>query len=346
METLKIFTGNAHPELANNVALLLGTKLGDVLVCKFADGEVRVEFNDPGLRDSDLFIIQPTQPPDAFATELRLMIRAVRHSAARITAVVPYFGYARQDRRHTPHVPISVVDAVTNLVHTGLDRVILIDLHVQQIVGIFEGVNPDIHVDHLYARPVLLEWFGNQDLSNAIICSVDTGGSKWVESYWDRIAQKIIFGIGYKRRSKEADIVDEIRILGDVEGRDVYFVDDMVSTGGSLVMATDDVLRRGATSVTFIAIHPVIANVAVAYKIANSGITRFVTTDTLPISDAVREILSGKLEVVTVAPLIAGVIRNLHFRESVGGFFELPTYLEQVRKLQGLDRRQTAPMTR
>jgi len=344
-----IFSGNANEPLAREVARLLGVPFAGNPCSQFPDRETKVDFKKlelPKLHGSDAYIIQPTQAPDRNLMELQLMISGLRDSAHRITGVVPFNGYARQDRKSAPLEPISIVDVARNLANTGVDDLVFMDLHVQQIIGVYKAIRPRLHVDHLYARPVILDWFSKQDMSNAIISSIDSGGAKWVESYWERASTNgndVNFGIGYKKRKSPSD-PGVIKLFGDFTGRQTYFTDDMVSTGGSADAATETALdEMGAAEVDVVAIHPVIATLQVAERIAKSRIRRFITTDSIPISDEARVILGDKLVIVSIAPLLASAIRRLHDNDGVGegdgGLFELEAYRKDIITLPGIDRR-------
>jgi len=324
---ITLMTGNANRDLAAAVAGHLEIELGDMLVGQFADGECKIRGRQ-NVRGDDLYMLQPTNQPDRNLTELRLMVGATRSSANKITAVIPYWGYARQDRRDQPRVPISVVDMVRTLVHTGIDGVVLLDLHAGQIVGIFEAFNPRLRVDHLYARPVILDWLAEQDLSHATFMAPDIGSAKVVESYWKRgreFAPTIQFGVSHKSGSSDAG-VDDIKLLGHFDGQHVYIFDDMVSTAATANIATDAAKSLGASAVTFVANHPVLANHDVARRIAEGSIDHFVTTDTIPIGDEDRTILGPKLTQLSVARLLALAIQQLHEDGSMTALFELEGY--------------------
>lgn len=324
---LMLFTGNANPDLALGIANHLGLTLGRSVVGQFADGEVRVRFDDD-VRNKDVFIVQSTSQPDRNRTELELMVRAIRSSAARITVVVPYLGYARQDRKTVAREPISIVQVLRNLISSGIDGLVLQDLHAGQLMAVGEAIDPRLRVDHIYSRPVFLDWLDGQDLSNAIVTSVDAGGAKMVESYWTRLrlmGKPVNFGIAHKSGSSSIGI-EGIRLLGDFEGRHVFFIDDMVTSGRSATEGAAEAKRRGATAVTFIAGHAVLANAEVAHRIATSAIDRFVVTNTIAIKPEDRQVLGDKLVEIGVDRLLGLVIQHLHEGRSVSALFELDGY--------------------
>lgn len=331
-----VITGNAHPDLARDVARLLNLNLANVVVGKHPDGEPNIQCIDD-VRGRDVYILQPTGQPDRNLIELALLSMAIRPSAARITMIIPYFGFARQDRRDKPRVPISVDLAIRILTGTGVNRIVLLDLHTPQIVGMFEAENPNISIDHMYGRSVILEWLSQQDLANVMLSSIDSGGAKWVESYYQRLRDMgypVEFGIGAKSGSSTEGIAG-VQLLGKFAGRRSVFLDDMVTTASSAVTASYVALSPGlgATDVWVIAIHPVLANAEVCRRIADSPISRFITTDSLPITEEHRRILEPKLTVLSVAPLLALVVKHLHEERSLSMFFELAGYRAGLQEL-------------
>lgn len=329
-----VFTGNAHPELARQIATHLGTTLGRVTVGAFDDGEARISFAD-NVRGRRVFFVQPTNQPDRNLTEIELMVRAIRSSADHITVVVPYLGYARQDRKTEPREPISVVQRLRNLISSGLDGLVLHDLHSAMLTGVCEAIDPRLRVDHTYSRPVFLDWLSRQDMSHATISSIDAGGAKMVESYWTRLramGYPVEFGIAHKSGTSSTGI-SGIKLLGEYAGRHAYFVDDMLTSGKSATQGATEARRLGATQVTFIASHAVMANVDVAHRVADSAIDRFVVTNTIAIKPEHRVVLGSKLVEVGIDSFLALVIKHLDERQSISALFELDGYREALHEL-------------
>lgn len=330
-----VFTGNANPELARQIAAQLGHPLGRVKVRTFDDGEARISF-DENVRGRHVFIVQPTNQPDRNLTEIELMVRAIRSSADHITVVVPYLGYARQDRKTEPREPISVVQRLRNLISSGLDGLVLHDLHSAMLTGICEAIDPRLRVDHTYSRPVFLDWLSRQDLSNATISSIDAGGAKMVESYWTRLRKMgfpVEFGFAHKSGTSSVGI-SGTKLLGEYAGRHVYFVDDMITSGRSATEGAAEAKRLGATQVTFVASHAVMANIGVAHRVADSAIDRFVVTNTIAVKPEHRVILGNKLVEVGIDSFLALVIKHLDERQSLSALFELDGYREALPELQ------------
>ena len=247
---MKIFSGNANPQLAKEICKFLNIKLGSAFIGKFSEGEVRVRLGE-NVRGKDVFIIQPTCPPvNDNLMELLVMVDAVRRSSAkRITAVIPYFGYARQDRKDMPRVPITAKLVANILTAAGVNRVLTIDLHASQIQGFF-----DIPLDHLFAVKVLMEYFQKKKIKNLVVVSPDVGGIKMARAYAKRINASL--AIVDKRRvdDKEAEAMN---ILGEVKGKNAVLVDDMIATAGSLVEAAQALKKAGAKDIYAAATHPV-----------------------------------------------------------------------------------------
>jgi len=329
-----VFTGSANPELARQIAAQLGQPLGRVIVGAFDDGEARISF-DENVRGRRVFIVQPTNQPDRNLTEIELMVRAIRSSADHITVVVPYLGYARQDRKTIPREPISVVQRLRNLISSGVDGLVLHDLHSAMLTGVCEAIDPRLRVDHTYSRPVFLDWLSRQDLTNAVISSIDAGGAKMVESYWTRLrsmGHPVEFGMGHKSGTSSTGI-NGIKLLGDYTNRHVYFIDDMITSGKSATEGAAEAKRLGASYVTFVASHAVMANVDVAHRVADSDIDRFVVTNTIAIKPEHRTILNGKLVEVGIDSFLALVIKHLDERQSISALFELDGYREALPEL-------------
>jgi ribose-phosphate pyrophosphokinase len=306
-----LFTGNANAPLARRIADRLGTTLGDAMVARFSDGETRVELCH-NVRGRDVFILQPTSAPaNDNLMELLIMAEACRRSSAeRVTAVVPYFGYARQDRKVKPRVPITA-KLVANLVQaSGVDRVLTLDLHAGQIQGFF-----DIPVDNLYAQPLFFQFIREELLTkNTVIVSPDAGGVERARSYAWRLG--VDLAIIDKRRSGPNEN-EVMHIIGDVAGKRAILIDDMIDTAGTLVKGGQAVAAHGAESVFAIATHAVLSGPAVE-RIENSVFERVIVTDSISTPHAAH---STKVRALSVAPLLAEAIRSIHFHDSISRLF-------------------------
>lgn len=309
-EELKIFSGRANRQLAQKIAEYLGITLGEMEVRSFSDGEIYVKINE-NVRGRDVFLVQPTSPPvNENLMELLIMIDACqRASAQRITAVVPYYGYARQDRKDQPRVPITAKLVANLITKAGTDRVLTLDLHVDQIQGFF-----DIKVDHLFAAPVIIDYFRKKKLDNLTVLSPDVGGLRRARAY--ARALKVPLAIVDKRRptANEAEI---IHIVGEVKGRQILIIDDMVDTGGTLLAAVNILMEKGAVGVYAACTHPVLSGNAYQ-KIENSPLKELVVTDTIPL-DLSKS--TDKIKVLSVAPLLGEAIKRIHQNKSVSSLF-------------------------
>ena len=306
-----IFSGNAHPELSEHIADYLGIDLGKVDVRRFPDGEtfIRLEEN---IRGKDVFVVQPIcgQPNDSLM-ELLIMIDAMRRSsAARITAVLPLYGYARQDRKDQPRVPITAKLVANLLVAAGTNRLLTMDLHAQQIQGFF-----DIPVDHLYAAPVIVRYLKSKNLSNPIVVAPDTGGVKMAYAYSQMLDTEL--AVVAKQRLGPSD-VNAFTLVGDVEGCDAILVDDMTTTAGTLVSAAQLLKDRGARTVLAAVSHGVLTPLAIS-RLEESAIEELVVTDTVPQS---AERGTG-VTVLSVAELLGEAIKRIHSNKSVSSLFKL-----------------------
>jgi ribose-phosphate pyrophosphokinase len=307
---LMMLAGSANPRLAQEVAEQLGLPLGDTTIRRFADGEIFVRINE-NVRGRDIFIIQPTPPPADNILELLLLIDAARRaSAARITAVVPYFGYARQDRKDQPRVAIGAKLVANMIVAAGADRVLGIDFHQHQLQGFF-----DVPVDHLYAAPVLTRYFREKALTNLVVVAPDVGGAKMARGFAKRLDASI--GIIDKRRPT-ANVAEVLHVIGEVEGRDCLIVDDMIDTGGTLTEAVRALKSRGAQRVYCCATHAVLSGPAVQ-RLAASEVSEVVVTDTIPIPESKQ---FPQLTVLSVGDLLARAVHHTHQNESVSSLFE------------------------
>jgi len=304
---IKIFSGRASRNLAQKITESLGVKLGNESVIEFADGEFEPSF-DETIRGSDVFIVQSTMPPAENLMELLLMIDAAKRASANsIVAVLPYFGFARQDKKGKPRVPIAAKLIANLLTAAGVDRIITIDLHADQIQGFFE-----VPVDHLYASTLFVPYIKSLNLPNLTIASPDMGGSKRANTYAKFLNTEVV--ICYKHREK-ANVISKMMLIGDVKGKDVVMIDDMVDTAGTLAKASDLMINQGASSVRAICTHGLFS--ANAYeRLENSQLTEIVVTDTIP-----REHKSSKIKEISVAALFADTIKRIHDKKSISENF-------------------------
>lgn len=316
-----IFAGGGNPEFAFSVAASLDEKPGRMTLARFPDGEIwaKVEVN---VRGRDCFVIQPTCPPvNENLFELMIIIDALRRASAdRVTAVVPYYGYARQDRKDQPRVPITAKLVANLLARAGADRVLTMDLHAGQVQGFF-----DIPVDNLTAAPIFARAVMALDFEELVVASPDVGGVKNARSFARRlermreekgVAGRVDFAVVDKHRKSPEEVAAQ-SLIGDVADKHVVMIDDIVSTGGSLVEAAALLLERGALSVVAAVTHPILAGDAVA-KIEDSDLTALFVTDTVPLRDGV----GGKIKVCSVAPLFAAAIDAIHRNRSISKLFD------------------------
>ncbi|MBE0464556.1 MAG: ribose-phosphate pyrophosphokinase [Halomonadaceae bacterium] len=312
MSKLMVFTGNANPELAQKIAESLDSRMGNATVGQFSDGEIAVEINE-NVRGKDVFILQSTcAPTNDNLMELILMVDALRRaSATRITAVVPYFGYARQDRRvRSARVPISAKVVADMMVKAGVDRVMTMDLHADQIQGFF-----DVPVDNVYGSPILLDDIERQNYADLVVVSPDVGGVVRARA----IAKQLNADLAIiDKRRPQANQAQVMHIIGEIEGRTCVVVDDMIDTAGTLCKAGEALKDHGAARVVAYATHPILSGPAVD-NITNSVLDEVVVTDTIPLADHARR--SGKIRQLSVAGLIAEAIRRVSNEESVSAMF-------------------------
>lgn len=304
--TVKIFSGRATQPLAEQIAKNYGVDLGNIIISEFSDGEFIPSFEET-VRGAKVFIIQSTPPPSDNLMELLLMIDAAkRASAEQIVAVMPYFGMARQDRKDKPRVPIGAKLVANMLSAAGATRVMTCDLHADQIQGFLE-----VPVDHLYASSVFIEHIRSLQLDNLCIASPDMGGSKRAHAYAKHLGCEMV--ICYKHR-KKANEIGDMRVIGEVEGKNIILVDDMVDTAGTLTTAADMMLQNGALSVRAVCTHPVLSGKAYE-RLENSNMEELIVTDTLPSKE------SPKVKVLSIAPMFASVIKNVVDNESISKNF-------------------------
>ena len=303
----KIFACTQSTEIGKNIAKAYGVKLGKVIFHNFSDGEFQPSFEE-SIRGSRIFLIGSTQPSSENLMELLLMIDAAKRASARhITAVMPYFGWARQDRKDKPRVPIGAKLVAKLLETAGATRIITMDLHADQIQGFFEKP-----VDHLYASTIFIPYLESLKLDNLTIASPDMGGSKRAYAYSKFLKSDVV--ICYKQR-KKANIISHMELIGNVEGKNVVLVDDMVDTAGTLTTAADLMMERGAISVRAICTHPLLSGKAYE-RIENSKLKELIISDSIPVKSK-----SKKIKVLSSANLFAEVMKNVHNNKSINPFF-------------------------
>ena len=307
---MMMLSGSANRELSEEIARNLGIPLGDCTIKRFADGEIFVRINE-NVRGRDLYIIQPTVPPADNIMELLLLLDAARRaSAARITAVIPYYGYGRQDRKDQPRVAIGAKLVANMIVSAGAERVLGVDFHQHQLQGFF-----DIPVDHLYAAPVITRYFLEKKLSNLVVVAPDVGSAKMARGTAKRLDATI--GIIDKRRPT-ANVSEVLHVIGEVDGRDCLIADDMIDTAGTMVEAVHALKARGARDVYCAATHALLSGPAVE-RLSQAPIKELVVTNTVPVPEEKR---FPQLKVLSVADLIARAIRYTHSNESVSSLFD------------------------
>lgn len=304
---VKIFSGRSTVELANKIAEKFGTKLGDVKVSVFSDGEFQPSFEET-VRGQDVFIVQSTTPPSDNLFELLLMVDAARRASARkIIAVIPYFGFARQDRKDKPRVAIGAKLVANMLMAAGIDRIMTMDLHADQIQGFF-----DVPVDHLFASTLFYNEMQHLNNGNLVMAAPDAGGAKRANSYAKKLDTLLV--LCHKHR-KKANEVAEMMVIGDVKGKDVILVDDMCDTAGTLTTAADLFISQGANSVRAFCTHAILSGPAYD-RINNSKLTELIVTDTIPLKQK-----SDKIRVISVADLFADVIHRHETNQSISSHF-------------------------
>src|SRR5271157_2422796 len=310
-DRFKVFCGTANEALCDEVCHFLGLTRGQALVTRFNDGEAYVQIQE-NVRGADVFVMQPTcQPVDMHLMELLLMMDALkRASARRITAVIPYFGYARQDRKDKPRVPISSKLVADLLTTAGADRALVVDLHAPQIQGFF-----NIPVDHLFASPVLVGHFRDLNLPDLTVISPDAGGVERARFFAKKMESAL--AIVDKRRTS-INVTEVMHVIGDVEGRTCVILDDIIDTAGTLVKTCQALLEAGAKQVYACATHPVLSGPAIQ-RISESGLVKVVVTNTIPLTEAARN--EPKIEQLSIAGLIAAAIESIHEESSVSRLF-------------------------
>jgi ribose-phosphate pyrophosphokinase len=310
-DKLKIFTGNANPKLARDICSQLGVKLAVAPVKTFADGEIYLQIQE-NVRGADVFVVQSTcTPVDHHLMELLFMIDALkRASADRITAVLPYYGYARQDRKDKPRVPISAKLVASLIERAGADRVLALDLHAAPIQGFF-----DVPVDHLFATPVMIDYFKADMPTDLTVVSPDAGGVERARAFGKRLNAPLAI---IDKRREDVNVAEVMHIIGDVGGRNCLIVDDIIDTAGTLVKTAEALIASGAVSVSACATHAVLSGDA-HRRIAASQLREVVVTDSIPLKEEARN--CGRIKTLSVAPLLAQAIQAIHGETSVSLLF-------------------------
>ncbi len=311
-DKFKIFCGSASPELARRICGYLGVKLGAANLGRFSDGEMYFQVLE-NVRGADVFVVQPcSEPVDRHILELLLMIDAFKRASAwRVTAVVPYYAYARQDRKDKPRVPISAKLVADLLETAGASRALTLDLHAPQIQGYF-----NVPVDHLYASPVLIEYFKGRKLPNITVVSPDAGGVERARAFAKKLDAPLAI---VDKRRVDVDVSEVMHLIGDVRGKTALVVDDIIDTAGTLVKTAEALMKEGATQVFAACTHAVLSGPAVE-RLSNSAISEVVVTDSVPLSEAGRKL--SKIKVLSVADLLARGIRSIHEETSISELFE------------------------
>lgn len=306
-ESVKIFSGTSHTSLAQEIAAHYGSGLGEIEIKRFSDGEIHVRFEE-NIRGAEVYLVQSTPPPAENLMELLLMIDAARRASARyVTVVIPYFGYARQDRKDQPRVAIAAKLVANMLAAAGASRVIALDLHAGQIQGFF-----DFPVDHLDSNAVFIPYLKNLNIENLILASPDVGGVKRVRSFAGHLGTEIVICDKIRVRANE---VAGIQVIGNVEGKNAVLVDDMVDTAGTLCKAAEALIEAGAVSVRAVCTHPILSGNAYE-KIQNSRIDELAVADTLPLKQNIE-----KIKVLSVSKLLSEAIYRVHTNESISSLF-------------------------
>ncbi len=308
---LAVFAGNSNIKLAKDICRFLKVPLGDAMVSTFSEGEIRVKINE-NVRGKDVFVVQSTCPPtNDNLMELLIIIDALkRASASRITAVVPYYGYARQDRKDQPRVPITAKLIANLLTVAGSNRLLTVDLHAGQIQGFF-----DIPVDHLYAVNIFVEYFSKLEIKEAVVVSPDVGGIKMARAYSKRFKASLAIVDKRRKDDKNAEVMN---ILGEVKNKNVIIVDDLIATAGSIVEGSLALKDAGAKDIYAAVTHPVLSGPAIQ-RIEKSPIKSLVVTDTIPVDDHRTH---PKIVVLSIAPLLGEAIKRIHNEESVSSLFD------------------------
>ncbi len=309
---IKLFSGNANSDLAEEIADFLNVPLGDAIVTTFNDGEILLQLNE-NVRGSDVFVIQPTcTPVNHNIMELLLMMDALRRaSAGRITAVIPYYGYGRQDRKVQPRVPISARLVADLITVSGANRVLTIDLHVGQIQGFF-----NVPVDHLYAAPVITDYIKGKYLNDTVVVSPDAGGVERARAFAKRLNATLAI---IDKRREAANVSKVMNVIGDVKGRDAILFDDMIDTAGTITQAVSSIKEQGANKIIAVGTHAVLSGPAID-RINASDLEEVIVTNTISMNE--KKSACKKLTVLSVAPLLGEAIRRINEESSVSSLFD------------------------
>lgn len=311
---IKIFSGNAHKSLAEEICNELSCDLGRCVTASFSDGEFNFSIGE-NVRGTDVFLVQPTCPPsDKHLMELLIMIDAFkRASAERVTAVIPYFGYSRSDKKDRPRVPIAAKLVANLLTVAGANRIISIDLHASQIQGFF-----DIPVDHLYAAPVMVNYFQENPVEDLIVVSPDTGGAERARAYAKRLDAGLALCDKRREKANEAQVMN---VVGDVRDKNCLIIDDMCDTGGTICKVAEALHKNGAKSIKACFVHAVLSGKA-ADNIRNSHIEKVIVTNTIPLNDEAKKLeAEGRIKVLSVANILSRAIKSVHEETSVSSLF-------------------------
>jgi ribose-phosphate pyrophosphokinase len=310
LDTLRVFAGNANPRLVQAITQYLGVEPGEAYVGRFADGEINVRI-DENIRGCDIFIVQPTYAPGDNLLELLIMIDAVRRaSAQRVTAVIPYFGYARQDRKDAPRVPITAKLVANLITVAGASRVLTMDLHSSQIQGFF-----DIPFDHLYAAPVLIQYFRDLAIPDLVVVAPDVGSIKMARAYAKRLGASL--ALVDKRRTR-VDEMEVMNVIGEVDGRNAVIFDDVISTGSTVAKAAEALRREGAREIFVGATHAAFSESTVKI-LTEAPVREFIVTDS--IAQPLDSLLGSRVRVLTVSGLLGEAIRRIHEERSLSSLF-------------------------
>jgi ribose-phosphate pyrophosphokinase len=311
---IKVFSGNAHSKLAEEICCNLGCDLGQSFTERFSDGEFNFQIGE-NVRGADVFIIQPTCPPtDQNLMELLIMLDTFkRASADRVTAVIPYFGYARSDKKDRPRVPIAAKLVANLITKAGADRIVTVDLHASQIQGFF-----DIPVDHLFAAPIMVNYFNENPLDNMIVVAPDTGGAERARAY----AKRLNAGLALcDKRRETANVAEVMNVVGDVGGKNCLIIDDMCDTGGTICKVGDALHKEGANRIFAGFTHAVLSGRAID-NLRNSHIEKIIVTNSIPLSESGKQLeAEGRIDVLSVAKLLAKGIKSIHDETSVSSLF-------------------------
>ena len=311
---IKVFSGNANVELAEEICAQLSCDLGQASTDRFSDGEFNFQIGE-NVRGADVFIIQPTCPPtDTHLMELLVMLDTFnRASADRVTAVIPYFGYARSDKKDRPRVPIAAKLVANLITVAGAERILTIDLHASQIQGFF-----DIPVDHLYAAPVMVNYFQDNPLENLVVVAPDTGGAERARAYAKRLNAEL--ALCDKRRAR-ANVAEVMNVVGDVKDKNCVIIDDMCDTGGTICKVAEALKKAGASRVFAGFTHPILSGKAIE-NLRASHIEKVIVTNTIPLNEAGRQMQAeGRIVVLSVAKMLAKAIKSIHDETSVSSLF-------------------------